>query len=185
MTPRKTARRLITAIAAAALLAGAAPVLAQSVSDSHLKAARSAIDALHATDQYDLILPVAANQLKAELIQKDPNLQDLIVSTVDAKALELASRRGDLEREAALAYARNFDEAQLNAIATFYASEAGQALIEKGPNVIRELDQAAEIWQRGLARDLAVAVAEELGKKAPQSAAAPGEQAPGEQPAAQ
>ncbi|APH72423.1 DUF2059 domain-containing protein [Aquibium oceanicum] len=173
MILKQSARRLATAIAAAAFLAGAAPVLAQDISDTHLKAARGALDALQATQQYDLILPFAARALKEELIRKDPNLQDLIIATVDQKALELASRRGDLEREAALAYARNFDEAQLNAIAEFYSSEAGKALIEKGPEIIRDLDQAAEIWQRGLARDLAAAVGEELQAQAPQSAATP------------
>ena len=171
----QSARRLATAVAAAAFLAGAAPAFAQDVSDSHLKAARGALDALEATQQYDLILPFAARALKEELIRKDPNLQDVIIATVDQKALELASRRGDLEREAALAYARNFDEAQLKAIAEFYSSEAGKALIEKGPAVIRALDKAAEIWQRGLARDLAAAVAQELQVKAPQSAATPGQ----------
>lgn len=181
MTSSKTARRFFATIAAAALLAGASPVFAQNIADSHLQAARAALDALNATDDYDLILPLAANSIKSELIQRDPNLQDLIISTVDAKALELASRRGDLEREAALAYARNFDEAQLNAIATFYNSDAGKALLEKGPIVIREVDQAAQIWQRGLARDLAAVVTEELQTEMPPAADAATQQAPAEE----
>jgi hypothetical protein len=162
MTISMTARRFAAVCATAAFLAGAVPALAQTVSDSHLKAAREAISAIGATDQYDLILPQAAGALKTELIQKDPNLQDIINATVDQKALELAARRGDLEREAALAYARTFSEEDLKAITTFYSSPAGLALLKNGATVLREVAQAADIWQRGLARDLAMAVNEAM-----------------------
>jgi hypothetical protein len=169
-----TARRLTAAIAMAAFVAGASSAVAQTVSDTHLKAAREAIAALKATEQYDIILPSAAAALKNELIQKDPNLEDLINTTVDEKALEFASRRGDLEREAALAYARSFSEDDLKAIAAFYTSEPGKALLNNGSNIIREVAQAAEIWQRGLARDLAQAVGAAIqAKVAAQPAPAP------------
>jgi hypothetical protein len=160
-----TARRLVAAIAMAALVAGASSAFAQTISDTHLKAAREAIAALRATEQFDSILPQAAAALKNELIQKDPNLQDVINRVVDEKALEFASRRGDLEREAALAYARTFTENDLKAIAAFYTSDPGKALLANGSNIIREVSQAAEIWQRGLARDLAQAVGEGIQAK--------------------
>lgn len=155
-------RRLSAAFATTAVLALAVPAQAQEISDAHLQAARAAIAAIHSTDQYDGILPQAAHALKNELIQKDPNLQDIIVATVDEKALALAGRRADLEREAALAYARVFSEQQLNEIAAFYNSETGKKLLSDGPIVTREVIKAADIWQRGIARDLAAAVAETL-----------------------
>ena len=74
----------------------------------------------------------------------------------------MAARRADLEREAALAYARVFPEADLNAIATFYNSEPGKKLLKDGPIVTREVIKAAEIWQRGVARDLAGEVGKQL-----------------------
>ena len=97
-----------------------------------------------------------------ELIQQSPDLQDLIVNTVREKALALSSRRGDLEREAALVYARVFSEADLEAIAAFYSTEAGKKLLANGPLVAREVVKAAEIWQRGIARDLAAEVGKHL-----------------------
>ncbi|WP_246666048.1 DUF2059 domain-containing protein [Aquamicrobium sp. LC103] len=140
---------------------------AQEISDSHLAAARAAIDSVGATDEFDLILPRAAQALKAELIQKNPDMQSLISSTVDEKTLELAKRRSDLEREAALAYAKVFNEQQLKEIGEFYSSDTGQKLLEDGPIIAREVGRAAEIWQRGVARDLAQQVAEVLSKAAP------------------
>lgn len=92
-------RRLAVACTAAALVSFSVPAFAQDVSDSHLKAARDAVASINATDAFDAILPQAAASLQASLIQKNPDLQELIGTTVSAKALAMASRRADLERE--------------------------------------------------------------------------------------
>jgi hypothetical protein len=161
----KSSRRLAALAGAVAFLAVAQPAFAQDIAESHVAAARAAIGALGATAEFDVILPQAAQALKTELIQKNPDMQADIISVVDQTALSLAARRGDLEREAGLAYARVFTEAQLNEIAAFYQSETGKKLISDGAIVMREVYRAAEIWQNGVARDLAQQVAAELQKK--------------------
>jgi len=160
-----TARRPLVIAAALALALGALPAGAQDIGDSHLKAAREAIAALHATDGFDLVLPQAAQALKQQLIQKDPNLQADIIDIVDSRTLALVPRRADLEKEAATAYAKVFSEQELKDMAAFYSSPSGKKLLSDGPIVSREVGQAAEIWQRGVARDLAQAVAEEMQKR--------------------
>lgn len=167
MTLVNRVRHLSTAVVAATVLAFALPAAAQDASESHLKAARGALDALNATDQFDVILPQAAAALKAELIQKNPDLQQLITKTVDEKTLAMAARRADLEKEAANVYTRAFTEEELTAIAAFYNSGPGKKLLTEGPIVTRQVIQAAEIWQRGVARDLAQSVGEELAKVSP------------------
>ncbi|MCO5071254.1 MAG: DUF2059 domain-containing protein [Rhizobiaceae bacterium] len=162
------------AVAAAVFVAIASPVSAQEISESHLKAARAAVDAINATDFYDDILPNAAAALKRELIQKNPDLTSDITSIVDSKALEMAGRRSDLEREAAMAYAKLLSEEDLTAIANFYNSPAGINLLKEGPIVTREVDKAAQIWQNGVARDLAEAVANEMQTKIGSPAVGPG-----------
>lgn len=155
-------RRFSAVVAASAVLAVAAPAFAQDISDAHLKAAREAVAAIRATDMYDGILPQAAAVLKAEMIQKNPDLQEVITQTVDETTLKLAGRRADLEKEAALAYARVFSVEDLNAIAAFYNSAAGKKLLQDGVIVTREVGKAADIWQRGIARDLAEQAATSL-----------------------
>lgn len=162
------------AIAAAVFVAFASSASAQEISESHLKAARAAVDAINATDFYDDILPNAAAALKRELIQKNPDLTSDITSIVDSKALEMAGRRSDLEREAAMAYAKLLSEEDLTAIANFYNSPAGINLLKEGPIVTREVDKAAQIWQNGVARDLAEAVANEMQTKIGSPAVGPG-----------
>ena len=149
----------------AAVMAAGAPAFAQEPSESHLAAARQAISALHATDEFDAILLNAAMQLKTNLIQSTPDIQSAIDQTVDEVALSLASRRGDLEKEAAAIYAKTFSEDELKAIADFYKSEAGVKLLENGPLVTRELLKAAEIWSNGIQRDMAQTVATKLHDK--------------------
>ncbi len=156
------ARHFIAPLSAAIMMAGIFSTQAQEISEAHLAAARSAIAAIGATDEFDEILPRAAMVLKSELIQKDPDLEQLINKTVDDKAIALAARRGDLETEAARAYANSFSESDLKAIANFYNSEPGKKLITEGPIVTREVIRAATIWQNGIARDLAVSVGEAL-----------------------
>jgi len=171
MTLHNRARRLFAAAAASAIVAFSSPAFSQDVPESHLQAARTAIAAIHATDSFDNILPNAAGALEQQLIQKNPDMEALITSTVGEKAVALAARRADLEKEAALAYAKVFSEPELKAIAEFYGSEAGKKLLEQGPAVTGQLVKAADIWQNGIARDLAQQVAEALqkavGSKAP------------------
>lgn len=162
MTLLSSPRRLVAIAGAALFLAAAAPAGAQEIADTHMAAARSALTAMKATEEFDVILPRAAQGLKNQLIAQNPNLQQVISTVVDQKAIAMAARRGDLEREAALAYARVFSEEELTAIANFYGSPAGAKLIEGGPIVARELYKAADIWQRGMSRDLSEEVAKEL-----------------------
>lgn len=143
----------------------AAPVLAQEISDTHLRAARAALSSMRATDEFDEVLPQAAQMIKSELIQNNPDQQDLIIQTVDETAISLAPRRADLEREAAMAYARVFNEEDLTTIAEFYSSEAGQKLLNDGAIVAREVYSAANIWQNGITRDLAAQVVEQLSEE--------------------
>ncbi len=153
-----------TALALAAVAAMGLPgtAVAQEPTAEHLKSARAAIAAIRATDQFDAILPTAAQNLKTTLIQTAPNLQDVISVTVDETALEMVGRRADLEREAAAIYARNFSIEELDAIRSFYESDAGKKLLEAGPIATRDLLQAAEVWSNGIARDLATATEEAL-----------------------
>jgi hypothetical protein len=173
--------RFSVVVAASALFALSSPAFSQDISESHLKAAHDAVEALHATDPFDSILPQAAAGLQSQLIQKNPDMEQLISKTVSEKALALASRRADLEKEAALAYAKLFSEKELTEIAAFYSSDTGKKLLQSGPPAMRDIVKAAEIWQNGIARDLAEQVGEALAAAA--GAKAPAAPADGTNPA--
>lgn len=161
-------------LSAVAMLVALAPAGAQEVTDSHLKAARAAVTAIRASDQFDIVLPAAADALKRELIQRDPNLVDLITKVVDEQTLAMVSRRADIEKETALAYARAFTEPELNEIAAFYQTPTGQKLIAQGSQVMQEVVKSGTIWQRGVARDLSAAVEKAMQAARPKPAAQAG-----------
>ncbi|MCY0095458.1 DUF2059 domain-containing protein [Hoeflea ulvae] len=142
-------------IVASSLAVASHSALAQELSDDHLAAARAAITALKSTDQFDVVIPASAEQLKVNLIRANADLQEVISETIDEEALKIVPRRADLEKEAAQIYARAFSKEELTAIADFYNSDAGKKLIDNGPLVTRELIKSAEIWSAGISRDLA------------------------------
>jgi hypothetical protein len=173
MTMINCVRRLSVVLAASTFVAFAGAAGAQEISESHLKAARAAVDAINATDMYDPILAQEALKLKVNLIDQNPDIEALITQTVDEEALKLAGRRAALEKEAAMIYAKAMTEEELNGIASFYNSPAGQKLLAQGPLIARDVVSAAEIWMNGLARDLSVAVAEKVNEIVASQAPAP------------
>ena len=176
-----TSRRFAAIVGTVTMMAVIQPALAQEIADTHLAAARQALTAMEATEEFDNILPRAAQGIKNELIGQNPNLQQVIGDVVDETTLSMASRRADLEREAAMAYARIFSEEDLKTITAFYQSDAGQKLLESGSIVAREIYRAADIWQRGITRDLAQQVAQELQNRVgEQVQGAPTDVVPGE-----
>lgn len=138
---------------------------AQDASAEHISAAKAAINGLGVTKGFDNILPRAAEQIKSSLIQANPNFSEEISLTVNDEAIKLASRRSDLENEAANIYTKNFTIEELNEIAAFYGSETGQKLLKVSPGIGRELIRAAEIWGSGVSRDLNTATSKVLTEK--------------------
>lgn len=161
------------ALSSAAFVAGLTLASAQEIADSHIKAARAAITSIHATDSMDSILPQANVLLKQELIQKNPDREADIITLTDEETIKLAARRGDLEKEVAIAFARAFTEQELTEIANFHNSPAGKKFLADSPIVGREVEKAVNIWQLGIARDLSEAVAKRLAETAPAPAPAP------------
>lgn len=157
--------RLALAIAVTVVFGLSSAAQAKDPTKAEIDAARSAIAALHATDDFDGILPQAAEALKRSLIQAEPNLEQQISTTVDEQALKLAARRGDLETEVATIYAKAFTIEELDAITKFYHSGPGKKLLKEGGNVTRQSLQAARIWSNGIARDLAAATHKALQDK--------------------
>ena len=137
---------------------------AADATEAQMKAAHAAIEAIGATRPFDNILPDISERLKADLIQASPNFQDIISKTVDEKALALAPRRGDLEKEASAIYAKAFTVDELNAIATFFNSDVGKKFLKDVPLANRELYKAADIWASGVQRDLGTESTQALDK---------------------
>ncbi|WP_455478436.1 DUF2059 domain-containing protein [Bartonella sp. B10] len=146
------------------LISNIGMICAQGVSDKHLDSAKKAINAMHATDQFDSFLPTAARDLKNELTGNDPNLASDISEIVDKQALFLAKRRSDLEKEIAHVYAKYFTREELETIAAFYNSDSGKKFLAKAPSIAHDSYAAFDGWRYIVMQDLVKNVKNEMSK---------------------
>jgi hypothetical protein len=151
--------------AALALALMAVPAAAADFTESHIKAARAAIAAAHASEQFDQILPMLADQAKALFQRSNPSLVAEIDAVVNEVALALAARRPDLEREIERIWAARFSEAELAEITTFYSSDVGQKFGKMMPVVIQDSIRSAGIWRDALSTEIVTKSREELIKR--------------------
>ncbi len=144
-------------IGLAALVIAAAfggPASAQEISQSHLDAALVAVQSAGAARGFDSVLPAIAERIKSRLIRVRPDLHQEISATVEEVALQLASRRNDLDEAVARVWAKNFTEDELVTIAEFYRSTTGQKFAEIGPRVIQESLKSVESWSTRVGEEM-------------------------------
>ncbi|WP_181705269.1 DUF2059 domain-containing protein [Chthonobacter rhizosphaerae] len=143
----------------------AAPTRAQEFSESHLAAARATMQAAKASEQFDTILPMLADQAKALFQRSNPALVQEIDEVVNQVALDLAKQRPQLDRELERAWAARFSEDELKEITAFYTSPVGIKFGQTMPVVIRDSMRSASIWRDTLSTELVTKAREELIKR--------------------
>lgn len=157
--PRRAAGLLL----ALALMTGGAA--AEEFTETHIAAARAAIEAAHASEQFDAILPMLSDQAKALFQRSNPSLVQEIDEVVNEVALQLATRRPELQRELERVWAARFTEEELQAITTFYTSPVGEKFGKMMPTVIQDSVRSAGIWRDAISTDLVTKSREELVKR--------------------
>jgi len=124
----------------------ALPAAADEVTPSQLAAALDAINAGGIPQNFDGILPNLAVRVEDGLIRARPDLHTKITQTVEATALKLADRKGDLNNDVARVWAKVYTEDELKQIAAFYKSSAGQKYLKQGPQITKDTLTAASQW---------------------------------------
>ena len=145
------------ALIALALVAGAAlqPAAADEIKPSHLAAALDAINAAGIPQGFDNILPNMAARVEDSIIRVRPDLHTQITQTVEATALKLADRKGDLNNDIARVWAKVYTEDELKAIAAFYSTPAGKKFLSNGPQIAKDTLNAAKQWSDRVGAELA------------------------------
>ena len=129
-----------TRIAAATLVAATLlPVVVnaqdEQVSEAQLEAARNVVVANKALSAFDEILPLMAEQTRTIFIQADPFKSDEVSEVTNDVALELASKRKDLNEMIYRIWANRFTVEELQQLADFYNSPLGQKLATETPSI--------------------------------------------------
>ncbi len=153
---------LLVSASSAILVGNNIPLRAQEISPEHVAAAKKTIVATNSTQKLNDILPAAAANLAGRMIESRPDIEAQITLFVNESALELAPRRGDLEKEVALIYARIFSEDELQQITEFFTTKAGEKFLTELPLIVREMGKASNVWGTGINRDLSKNVQEKI-----------------------
>ncbi len=142
------------AIIGVALTAVAPAAFAQEITASHLAVALDVVKSAKASRGFDNVLPLLAEQVENKLIRVRPDLNKEIVAAVEDAALKLSSRRADLDNDVARIWAKAFTEEELQTIATFYKTSAGQKFADVGAQVVSESYQAVGHWSDRVGEEL-------------------------------
>ena len=127
---------------------------AQEISDEHFIAARDALIASDSLKSLDEILPQIANDAKTLFIRSNPDIIDEINKTTDEVALEMVSRRADLDRAVIKIWADRFSIEELNKIEDFFESDVGIKLNELTSEINFQTFNEAEHWQEQISAEL-------------------------------
>lgn len=143
----------------------ASPVAAEEFTESHLAAARDTIAAAHASEQFNQILVVLAEQTKALFLRSDPTAVKDVNDVVDSIALDLAKRRPELDRELEKVWAARFSEDELKQISAFYRSPVGEKFGTSMAVIIQDSIRSANIWRDALSTEIVTRSRDELNKR--------------------
>jgi len=157
------------AVLGAALMAAGfatnAATAQDTISESHLAAAKKVAAATKVLEPFDDILPILAEQTRTAFIQSDPTRAEEIIEVTQEVALTLAPQRTELNSLVYNAWAESFTELELNQLADFYNTDLGQKLTQSIPTITQYSVGAAREWQDKISTEMVTMVQEELAKR--------------------
>ena len=151
------------ALVASGWIAGAASAQ-DTISESHLEAAKRVAATTKVLEPFDNILPVLAEQTRTAFIQSDPTRAEEIIDVTQNVALQLAAKRADLNNQVYRFWAQAFTEEELNELAEFYSTDLGQKLTNTIPRVTQASLMASREWQDMISTEMVTMVQQELSK---------------------
>jgi len=175
------ARKTALAIVAAALIAGAPPIMAKDASPQASTAAQQAAKAdparlaearklmeLTASDKIvDQIMGLAFGQVAQLMVRMKPEKQKEIMAIIKKLAAEMSTgaRKQELRNTIAEIYARELSLEDLKKLNAFYQTDTGRRFIEKMPTIMAQSQRAGMAWGRKLAEDMMKRTREEAKKQ--------------------
>jgi len=169
-------RRLLAALLVAAAASVAAPALAQEatqgsaleniiegeIAPERMALATELVRITGIARTFDEVLPNIADTAKNAFIRANPQMQLGIIAVVDRIALQMVSRRPELDAYLARIWASGFTDEEMQELIDFYSSETGQKFADNMPELLAVQTAAAQEWGRSVGEELTQLVTEEL-----------------------
>ena len=137
-------------------------ILTQEIPAEKLALAAKLVALTGTARLYDELLPNIADQAKNQFIRANPQMQLGIISVVDKIAVQMVSRRPELDEYLARVWASGFSNEELQGLIDFYSSETGKKFAKLHPRILAVQTAAAEDWAKDVAQELNERVRKEL-----------------------
>jgi hypothetical protein len=111
---------------------------------------------------FDDVLPTVAEQAKNQFIRANPQMQLGIIAVVDRIAVQLVSRRPELDQYLARVWASGFTDEEMQNLIDFFSSDTGKKFSVALPQILVVQTSAAQEWGKSVSEELSVKVQAEL-----------------------
>jgi Uncharacterized protein conserved in bacteria len=156
------AKGLVAVAASAAILALAAPVVAQEVSPEQLSLARQYVDLTDNASVFEVIMVETGIETMRQLVTQNPEIMDSVDSAVQKVLEDYRARKGELMNQFARVYALRFTVEELQQIVTFYESDVGKKLSASNLEVNSDLQRVLQVFTENVKREFFAQVRAEL-----------------------
>lgn len=146
----RPARWLGAVLLSLAMLAAAAPAMAQEISPDQLALARKYIDLTDKADVFGTTIAGTAALTLQQVLKLNPQLGQQAADAVTDVVAEYKQHRGELLDQIARIYAQHFTSDELQQYVTFYSSPAGQKLATSNFSINQQLQRVLQLYSINL-----------------------------------
>lgn len=156
------AKALVAVVLGAALLAVAAPAMAQEVPPEQLALARKYIELTDNAGVYEITLVDIGMGTLTELTTQNPELAKEVDLAIGKVLETYQGRKGELIDQFARVYASLFTVEELQQIVAFYESPTGQKLAQANTEVNQDLQAVLQVFTNNTRSEFFAKVRAEL-----------------------
>ena len=140
------AKALLAVAVSAAMLAVAAPAMAQEVAPEQLALARQYVDLTDRAAIYEVTMVEIGVGTMRQIVQQNPTLSEEVNTTITKVLEEYKGRKSELLDQFARVYAARFTMDELREIVAFYESPIGMKLSAANGDVNKDLQAVLRVF---------------------------------------
>ena len=157
--------RILFVLAAIVLLAFGRPAAAQTAAPDATAAANELVEAMRATDQLKVLMPMLMQQLKPAITQGRPEVERDYDAMVPQMLAAADARMGEFTGAIAVIYASHFTVDELRQLTAFYRGPVGQKFLQVMPRIMQDSMTIGQKFGESIALDTRNRMIEELRKR--------------------
>jgi uncharacterized protein len=137
-------------------------IMEAEIAPERLALAMKLVEISGTTRIFDEVLPSIAEDSKNRFIRANPQMQLGIIAIVDRIAVQMVSRRPELDQYLARVWASGFSDEEMQELVDFYSTNVGKKFSNALPQVLAVQTAAAQEWGKSVGEELNLKVQQEL-----------------------